>query len=76
MWEFPSGAVVKNSAASHETGAHASLIPGSGRFPGEGNGNPLQYACLGNPTEELGGLPSMGFSKSRTLLKSLNSNNE
>ena len=24
------------------------LIPGSGRFPGEGNGNPLQYSCLGN----------------------------
>ena len=23
-------------------------IPGSGRFPGEGNGNPLQYSCLGN----------------------------
>ena len=26
-----------------------SLIPGSGRFPGEGNGNSLQYSCLGNP---------------------------
>ena len=25
------------------------LIPGSGRSPGEGNGNPLQYSCLGNP---------------------------
>ena len=24
------------------------LIPGSGRYPGEGNGNPLQYSCLGN----------------------------
>ena len=24
------------------------LIPGSGRFPGAGNGNPLQYSCLGN----------------------------
>ena len=24
-------------------------IPGSGRFPGEGNGNPLKYSCLGNP---------------------------
>ena len=28
-----------------------SLIPGSGRLPGEGNGNPLQYSCLGNPTD-------------------------
>ena len=27
------------------------LIPGSGRFPGEGNGNPLQYSCLGNPMD-------------------------
>ena len=28
-----------------------SLIPGSGRFPGGGNGNPLQFSCLGNPME-------------------------
>ena len=28
---------------------HAGLIPGSGRSPGEGNGNPLQYSRLGNP---------------------------
>ena len=28
-----------------------SLIPGSGRSPGEGNGNPLQYACLENPID-------------------------
>ena len=27
----------------------AGLIPGSGRFPGKGNGNTLQYPCLGNP---------------------------
>ena len=26
-------------------------IPGSRRFPGEGNGNPLQYSCLGNPID-------------------------
>ena len=26
-----------------------SLIPGSGRFPRRGNGNPLQHSCLGNP---------------------------
>ena len=36
-------------------------IPGSGRSPGEGNGNPLQYSCLENPRmEEPGGLQSMG----------------
>ena len=27
------------------------LIPGSGRSPAEGNGNPLQYSCLGNPMD-------------------------
>ena len=26
-------------------------IPGSGRYPGEGNGNPLQFSCLGNPMD-------------------------
>ena len=29
----------------------AGSIPGSGRFPGEGNGNPLQYSCLENLTD-------------------------
>ena len=27
-------------------------IPGSGKSPGEGNGNPLHYSCLGNPTDK------------------------
>ena len=47
----------------------ASLIPGSGRFPGEGNGNPLQYSYLGYSmgcTEEAGGLQSLGYQKSWT----------
>ena len=35
------------------------LIPGSGRFPGEGNGNPLQYSCLENSTEDPGRQQSM-----------------
>ena len=40
------------------------LILGSGRSPGEGNGNPLQYSLLDNSTaEESGGLQSMGVSK-------------
>ena len=38
--------VVKNSPAS---AGDAGLIPGSGRSPGEGNDNPLQYFCLENP---------------------------
>ena len=35
-------------------------IPGWGRSPGEGNGYPLQYSCLGNPMEEPGVLQFMG----------------
>ena len=43
---FPGGSVVKNSPANV---GDMGLIPWSGRFPGEGNDNPLQYSCLGNP---------------------------
>ena len=39
-------------------------IPGSGRSPGEGNGNPLQYSCLENPwMEEPGRLQSTGLQR-------------
>ena len=42
-------------------------ISGSGRSPGEENGNPFQYSCLGIPwTKEPGGLQSMGSQKSQT----------
>ena len=44
----------------------AGSIPGSERSPGKGNGNPLQYFCLGNLwTEESGGLQSMGSQRVR-----------
>ena len=33
------------------THTHTDLIPGLGRSPGEGNDNPLQYSCLGNPMD-------------------------
>ena len=36
------------------------LIPGSGRSPGEGNGNPLQYLCLENPLDGGAWLQPMG----------------
>ena len=39
---------LKNPPAS---AGDVGLIPGSGRWPGEGNGNPLQYSCLGNPID-------------------------
>ena len=43
--------VVKYSAANAGDFRNAGSISGSGRFPGEGNGNPLQYYCLENPTD-------------------------
>jgi len=61
---FPGGSVSKVSACS--TG-DLGLIPVSGRTPGEGNGNPLQYSCLENPipwTEVPGGLQFMGSQES------------
>ena len=45
---FPGGSVVKNLPA---IAGDMGLIPGSGRSPGEGNGNPLHYSYLGNPTD-------------------------
>ena len=44
-----SGLVVKNRPANTGDLRDVCLIPGSGRSCGEGNGNPLQYSCLGNP---------------------------
>ena len=45
---FPGSSVVKNLPAN---AGDVGSIPGLGRSPGEGIGNPLQYSCLGNPTE-------------------------
>ena len=45
---FPCGSVVKNPPAN---AGDSGLITGSGRSPGRGNGNPLQYSCLGNPMD-------------------------
>ena len=45
---FPGGSVVKNLPAD---AGDAGLISGWGRSPGEGNGNPFQYSCLGNPMD-------------------------
>ena len=43
--------VVKNLPASAADIRDAGLIPGSGRSPGGGHGNPLQYSCLENPMD-------------------------
>ena len=66
---FPGGSEVKASACN--VGDPGS-IPGLGRSPGEGNGNPLQYSCLENPMD--GGAwwaPVHSVAKSRTRLSQL-----
>ena len=52
---FPGGSVGKESACNE---GDLGSIPGSGRSPGLVSGNPLQYSCLGNPTDR--GLQSTG----------------
>ena len=46
---FQVALVVKNLPTSVGDAREVGLIPKWGRFPGVGNGNPLQYSCLGNP---------------------------
>ena len=48
LQDFPDDLVVKNLPANE---GDVGWIPGSRRSPGEGNGNPLQYYCLGNPMD-------------------------
>ena len=48
MWAFPGDSVVKNLPAN---AGDAGLILELGSSPGEGNGNPLQYSCPGNPMD-------------------------
>ena len=43
--------VVKNLSANAGDLSDAGSIPGSGRYPGEGHGNPLQYSYLENPMD-------------------------
>ena len=48
-WGFSGGSVVKNPPVNTGDTRDLGSIPGSGRSPREGNGNPLQYSYLGNP---------------------------
>ena len=48
---FPGGAVVKNPPAKTGDARDVGSIPGSGRSPGEGNGNSIQYSGLENPID-------------------------
>ena len=52
--------MVKNPLAN---AGDAAFFPGSGRYPGEGNGNTLWYSCLRDPIEESGRLQSIGLQR-------------
>ena len=51
LWAFQVVLVVKNPLANAGDIRDMGSIPGSGRSPGEGNGNLLQYSCLENPMD-------------------------
>ena len=63
---FPGGSEVKVSACN---AGDLGSIPGSGRSPGEGNGNPVQYSCLENPMDRGARWAAVhGVTKSQTQL--------
>ena len=51
LLHFPGGASGTEFTGNAGDARGVELIPGSGRSPGEGNGNPLQQSCLGNPMD-------------------------
>ena len=66
---LPGGAVVKNLPANAGEAGDVVSIPGSGRFPGGGNGNPFQYSCLENPMDRGAWQATVhGVTKSQTQL--------
>ena len=67
---FPGDSVVKNLPANAGDARDSGLIPGLGRSPGEGNGNPLQYPCRESPMDrEAWWAAVYGIAQSRTQLK-------
>ena len=48
---YDQASLVAQSVESHCNAGDLASTPGSGRSPGEGNGNPLQYSCLENPKD-------------------------
>ena len=67
IFDFHDGSEGKESAFNAGDTGDSSSIPGSGRSPGRENGNPLQYSCLGNPTDRRSWQATVdGVAKSRT----------
>ena len=63
--DFPGSEVVKNLPANAGDARDMGSIPGSGRSPGVGNGNPLQFSCLENSMDRGAWLQSMGSQRVR-----------
>ena len=69
--------VVKNLPVNAGNIKDVGSIPGLGRFPGGGHGNPLQYSCLENPTDRGAWRTTVhGVAKSHTQLKQLSTQKE
>ena len=68
IWGFPYGTVVNNPPAKAKDAGEEGSIFGSRRSPREGNGNPLQYSCLGNSMDRGSGQATVvqGVVKSQT----------
>ena len=72
LWGFSGGSMVKKKSACNV--GDLGSVPGSGIFPGEGNGNTFQYSCLENPVD--GGAwwaTVYGVAKSQTRLSDFTS---
>ena len=68
--QLPGGSVVKHQPANAGEAGDAGSIPGLGRSPGEGTGNPVRYSYLGNPMDRgAWGALVHGVAKSQTRLK-------
>ena len=72
LWGFPGS--LDGKASNAYNAGDLGLIPGLGRSPGEGNGNPLQYSCLENPMDQGAWWATVhGVAKSRTRLSDFSS---
>ena len=73
---FPGGSAVKTARQCRKQGDTGS-VPGLGRAPGGGNGNPLQYPCLGNLMNRVAWWATVrGVSKQSNMTKQLSNNSK
>ena len=72
IWGFPDGSAGKESTCNAGDIGDVGSIPESGRSPAGGNGNPLQYSCLGDPMDREASWATVhGVAESQTRLEQL-----